>query len=160
MKSWLTTKHALIITLCRPPTKVRVVSETLPHATAFLQTMHNSLSPKTLQPGVGLGLLQEFPPSFPVQGVYFPISTPQPCYVLKKKRLQVTLIENIYDINYNYIRSNCDSHCKRQIKYMSYKTLRRPILTYGSECWPLSKKDGNMLRIFERRILTHSLPAI
>ena len=25
-----------------------------------------SLSPTALQPGVGLGLLQEFPPSFPV----------------------------------------------------------------------------------------------
>jgi hypothetical protein len=23
----------------------------------------------------------------------------------------------------------------------------------GSECWPLSKQDGNVLRIFERRIL-------
>jgi hypothetical protein len=36
---------------------------------------------------------------------------------------------------------------------MLHKTLRRPILTYGSESWPLSK-DGNTLRIFERRILT------
>jgi hypothetical protein len=27
------------------------------------------------------------------------------------------------------------------------------MLTYGSEGWTLSKKDGNMLRIFERRIL-------
>ena len=36
---------------------------------------------------------------------------------------------------------------------MLYKTLTRPILTYGIECWPLSKKDGNMLQIFERRIL-------
>ena len=30
------------------------------------------------------------------------------------------------------------------------KTLIRPILTYGSECWFLSKEDGNLLRIFER----------
>jgi hypothetical protein len=30
------------------------------------------------------------------------------------------------------------------------KTLIRPILTYGSKCWFLSKKDGNLLRIFER----------
>jgi hypothetical protein len=29
----------------------------------------------------------------------------------------------------------------------------RPILAYGSECWPLLKKDGNSLRIFKRRIL-------
>jgi hypothetical protein len=24
---------------------------------------------------------------------------------------------------------------------------------YGSECWPVSKKNGNVLRIFERRIV-------
>jgi hypothetical protein len=36
---------------------------------------------------------------------------------------------------------------------MLYKTLIRPIHTYGSECQPLSKTDGNMLQIFERRIL-------
>jgi hypothetical protein len=36
---------------------------------------------------------------------------------------------------------------------MLYKTLIRPILMYGSECWPLLKKDENLLRIFERRIL-------
>jgi len=36
---------------------------------------------------------------------------------------------------------------------MLYKTLTRPILTYGIECWLLSKKDGIMLQIFERRIL-------
>jgi hypothetical protein len=33
-----------------------------------------------------------------------------------------------------------------------YKTLIRPILTYGSEFWLLNK-DGNTLRILERRIL-------
>ena len=43
---------------------------------------------------------------------------------------------------------NLKCHTKR----MSYKTLIRPVLTYGSECWPLSKKDGNMLQIFETRI--------
>ena len=34
-----------------------------------------SFSPTALQPGVGLGLLQEFPPSFPVYGDYCPVST-------------------------------------------------------------------------------------
>jgi hypothetical protein len=37
---------------------------------------------------------------------------------------------------------------------MLHKTLRRPILTHGRECWPLSKQGGNTLRIFERGILT------
>jgi hypothetical protein len=36
---------------------------------------------------------------------------------------------------------------------MSYITLKIPVLECGSECWPLSKKDGNLLEIFERRIL-------
>jgi hypothetical protein len=40
-----------------------------------------SLCPTALQPGVGLGLLQEFPPSFPVQADYCPISTPQLSYL-------------------------------------------------------------------------------
>lgn len=42
---------------------------------------------------------------------------------------------------------------KRQTKCMLYTTLTRPTLTYGSECRRLSKKGGNTLRIFERRIL-------
>jgi len=42
---------------------------------------------------------------------------------------------------------------KRQTICVVYKTLTRRILPYGSEWWTLSKKDGNMLRIFERRIL-------
>jgi hypothetical protein len=40
-----------------------------------------------------------------------------------------------------------------QTKCTLYKTLVRPILTYGSESWPLTRKDVNILRIFERRIL-------
>jgi hypothetical protein len=36
----------------------------------------------------------------------------------------------------------------RQTKCILYKTLMRPILTYGSESWPLKRKDENMLRIF------------
>jgi hypothetical protein len=42
---------------------------------------------------------------------------------------------------------------QRQTKCILYRTLKRPLLTYGSECWSLPKEDGNMLRIFERRIL-------
>jgi hypothetical protein len=32
-------------------------------------------------------------------------------------------------------------------------TVITSILIYGSEAWPLSKKDGNLFRIFKRRIL-------
>ena len=33
------------------------------------------------------------------------------------------------------------------------KMLIRPIITYGSETWTLTKSDENLLRIFERKIL-------
>jgi len=36
---------------------------------------------------------------------------------------------------------------------MLHKAPIRPIVIYGVKCWPLSKKDGKMFRIFERRIL-------
>ena len=34
-----------------------------------------------------------------------------------------------------------------------YKTMIRPVITYSSETWPLTAKDENNLRIFERHIL-------
>ena len=44
-----------------------------------------------------------------------------------------------------YETSNCMLyHLKKK------KPLIRPIITYGSESWLLSKKNGSMLRIFKR----------
>ena len=42
---------------------------------------------------------------------------------------------------------------KRSVKMQIYKTLIRPVVTYGSEPWTLTKSDKNLLRIFEREIL-------
>jgi len=39
---------------------------------------------------------------------------------------------------------------KCQTKFMLQKTLIRPVLTNGSECWSPLKKDGNRFRIFGR----------
>ena len=41
----------------------------------------------------------------------------------------------------------------RTTKLKLYKTLIRPIVTYGSEAWTMSDKDENSLLVFERRIL-------
>jgi hypothetical protein len=41
----------------------------------------------------------------------------------------------------------------RKTRIMMYKVLVRPVLSYASETWPLSRLDERMLSIFERRIL-------
>jgi hypothetical protein len=38
-------------------------------------------------------------------------------------------------------------------KCLIYKTLIRPIVTYGAECWVLTKKDALQLAVFERKVL-------
>ena len=37
-------------------------------------------------------------------------------------------------------------------KIILYKTLVRPVVTYGSEAWTLTKKEEQAVLIFERRI--------
>ena len=39
------------------------------------------------------------------------------------------------------------------MKTLLYKTLIRPVLTYGAETWVLSKQDEHLLSIFGRKIL-------
>jgi hypothetical protein len=41
----------------------------------------------------------------------------------------------------------------KSAKIQIYKTLIRPVVTYGSETWILTKSDENLLRIFGRKIL-------
>jgi hypothetical protein len=42
---------------------------------------------------------------------------------------------------------------KRSSKLKIYKSLIRPVVTYGCEAWTLPNRDEQNLRIFERRIL-------
>ena len=44
-------------------------------------------------------------------------------------------------------------------KLTIYKTLIRPTALYGSESWPLTKNDENLLRAFERKVLRTILGA-
>jgi len=41
----------------------------------------------------------------------------------------------------------------RSSKLKIYKSLIRPVVTYGCEAWTLTNRDERHLRIFERRIL-------
>ena len=41
----------------------------------------------------------------------------------------------------------------RSSKLKIYKSLIRPLVTYGYEAWTLTNRDEEYLRIFERRIL-------
>ena len=50
----------------------------------------------------------------------------------------------------NHMKSR---NISRNIKTLLYKTLIRPVLTYGSETWVLSKQDEYCLSIFEQKIL-------
>jgi hypothetical protein len=41
----------------------------------------------------------------------------------------------------------------RTTKILLHKTLVRPILLYGAECWTLSRTNEKMVDVFERKIL-------
>jgi len=42
----------------------------------------------------------------------------------------------------------------RNLKLKIYKSLIRPVVTYGCEAWTLTTRDEQHLRIFERKILS------
>jgi hypothetical protein len=44
-------------------------------------------------------------------------------------------------------------HINRSAKMRIYKTLIRPVVTYGCESWTMKKEDENILRRFERKII-------
>ena len=63
---------------------------------------------------------------------------------------RLTMTNRAYYGLRNHVKSSIMS---RNTKTPLYKTLIRPVLTYGSETWVLSKQDENRLSIFERKIL-------
>jgi hypothetical protein len=65
-----------------------------------------------------------------------------------KDRIQVG--NRAYADNHHMLKSKI---IKRSVEMQIYKTLIRPVVTYGSETWTLTKSDENLLRIFQRKIL-------
>ncbi|EYC46334.1 hypothetical protein Y032_0401g787 [Ancylostoma ceylanicum] len=47
----------------------------------------------------------------------------------------------------------CDRRCSRVLKGKIYRTVVRPAMMYGSECWPVSKTHERMLNTAEMRML-------
>ena len=45
------------------------------------------------------------------------------------------------------------SPISRNSKLQIYRTLVRPVVTYGSESWTLTMEEGRALAVFERKIL-------
>jgi len=51
-----------------------------------------------------------------------------------------------------FICKNKFSFLSRATKIILYKTLIRPVVSYGAEAWTLTKKEEQALLIFERKI--------
>jgi len=63
---------------------------------------------------------------------------------------RLIMANRAYYVLQNHVKSRIIS---RKTKTLLYKTLIRPVLTYGAEKWVLSKQDEYRLSIFERKIL-------
>jgi hypothetical protein len=63
---------------------------------------------------------------------------------------RLTMANRAYYGLQNHMKSRIIS---RNTKTLLYKTLIRPVLTYGAETWVLSKQDEHCLSIYERKIL-------
>jgi predicted transcriptional regulator len=60
-----------------------------------------------------------------------------------KDRIQVG--NRAYAANHHMLKSKI---IKRAAKMQIYKMLMKPVVTYGSQTWTLTKSDENLLRIF------------
>ena len=47
----------------------------------------------------------------------------------------------------------CDKYVPIKVKDKVYKTVIKPTMTYGAECWAVRKKDENRLHVAEMRML-------
>jgi hypothetical protein len=68
----------------------------------------------------------------------------------KEIRYRILLANNCYHGLKHLLRSQ---FLNLRTKLNLYKTLLKPVLTYGSECWSLNRRNEEQLQVFERRIL-------
>jgi hypothetical protein len=54
---------------------------------------------------------------------------------------------------YSLIKHLKSNRINRKIKLLLYKTIIRPLLTYRTETWAMTKQDEEHIRCFERKIL-------
>ena len=70
--------------------------------------------------------------------------------MVKRKSVSLLFCHSTYAANHHMLKSKI---IKRSAKMQIYKTLTRPVVTYGSKTCTLTKSDENLVRIFERKIL-------
>ena len=68
----------------------------------------------------------------------------------KEIRYRITLVNNCFHGLKHIFRSQ---FLNLRTKLNLYNTLIKPVLTYGSECWSLNRRNEGHLQVFERRIL-------
>lgn len=71
--------------------------------------------------------------------------------VNRHNNIQEEINKRILNSNKCYFAMIPDTHNKSQA--IAYKTLIKPVLTYGSETWVLTEHDKSRLAVFERKIL-------
>ena len=67
-----------------------------------------------------------------------------------KRKIQAR--NKAYYANLQMLKSKTIS---RRSKLQIYKTLIRPVVTYGAETWTLTAAEENVLRRFERKVLRY-----
>jgi sorting nexin-29 len=65
-------------------------------------------------------------------------------------RRRITAANKSYFGLQNHLKNK---RLSRATKFLLYKTLIRPVLTYSAECWATTKNDERQLDIFERKVL-------
>ena len=69
---------------------------------------------------------------------------------LVEENARLIIANRAYYTLQNHVKSR---NMSKNIKTLIYKTLIRPVLTYGAETWVLSQQDEHCLSIFEPKII-------